>query len=884
MRLFDAVRARLSALLHRSGMNQEIEEELRLHLQDRADDLERSGLTRAEAERQARIQFGGFERYREESHAAQGWHATETLVRDVRFGLRILKKSPTFTAAAVITLALGIGANTALFALVRGILLRSLPVRAADRLVVIWDSNPSEGLSRVGPSGQDYLDWREQRIHAFDEIFLFEHGTGTVTGNGEPEQAAGLRVTTNFGDFFGIVPVVGRTFLPEEANARHNLVILSYRYWKRKYQGDPSICGRGMNLNGEEYTIIGVLPSQFQELFPVDVVVPFDNQWLQRADSDLGVFARLRPHATVPQASAEMNAAMARIARQRPDRKGYGTALVPLESVRTEYIRPALLVLQCAVGFILILACANVANLTLSRGISRKREIAVRISLGAGRRQILRQFLVESTLLAVLGGMLGLLLALVSVHLWARYGPTQIPVPNAAFEVVLPPVYLGTSEIVFALVVSLATGILFGLITPLRLLGGNMQDALKNGGRGTVGEVRGRGTRTSLVVVEGALALLLVVGASLMIRSFSRLLSINPGFEPNRLLTLRIKLPNDAANSPYRDPWKQGAAFHGFLESVRNVSGVQSAALTEIVPLSQDDMDRGSFLIREKPGSDVAPSADYRDISPGFFQTMRIPLLHGRSFLESDDAKHPPVAIVDETLARQYFGTDDPLGKHLLVYGSRVPKEVIGVVGGVRDSSLSGAPEPTIYLPFMQGPDQAMSMVVRTALPQGTILPAIRNAIWSVDRNQPVFNVRSMPEIMGNVTSAPRVAFVLLDILALVALVLAATGIYGVTAYNVSQRTQEVGVRIAFGAAPNAILYMIVRQAMTLTLLGIGAGLLCGLLMTRLMSTLLYGVSSTDPATFLGATLLVTVVATVACFLPARRAVRVDPLVALRCE
>ena len=885
MRLLDALRARWSALANRSAMRDELEEELRNHLQHRADDLERSGMSREEAERQARLEFGGFEHYREESHEAQGWHWAETLLRDAQFGLRILKKSPAFAAAAIMTLALGIGANTALFTLVRGILLRPLPVRAADRLVVIWDSNPEVGLSRVGPSGQDYLDWRDQKIHAFEDLFLFEHGTGTVTGNGDPEQVPGLRVTTNFGDFFGIVPVVGRTFLPEESSARHTLAILSYRYWKRKYQGNPGVCGQSMALNGEDYTIIGVLPASFDELFPVDVVVPFDDGWLRRADSDLGVFGRRRQHVSVRQARTEMSATMARIARQRPDRKGFGTVLVPLESVRMEYIRPALLVLQCAVGFILILACANVANLMLSRGMSRRQEMAVRISLGATRKQIVRQFLVESSLLAIFGGMFGVLLALGGVHLWARYGPSQIPVPNAAYEVRLPAVHLGLNEIVFTLAVSLATGILFGLIPPLRLFGGNTQDALKNGGRGTIGEVRGRGTRTVLVIVEGALALLLVVGASLMIKSFSRLLSVNPGFEPNRLLTLRIKLSEDAAGSPYQDSQKRGAAFHDFLEHVRVIPGVESAALTQIVPLSQDDMDRRPFAIQEKPGADVTPSADYRDISPGYFETMRIPLLQGRSFAENDDAKHPRVVIIDQTLAREYFGTENPLGKHIVLPDdSRVPREVIGVVGGVHDSSLSGMPEATIYLPYLQGPDQTMSMVVRTTTPQDTILPAIRKAIWSVDPNQPVFEVRSMPEIIGNMTSAPRIAFILLDILAVVALVLAAIGIYGVTSYNVGQRTQEVGVRLTFGAPPNAILYMLVRQATTLTLLGIAVGLLCALLMTRLMSSLLYGVNSTDPAIFLGATLLVAMVATIACYLPARRAVRVDPLVALRSE
>ncbi len=885
MRLFNAIRARFSALLHRSELQEEIAEELRAHVDERADDLERSGLNRAEAERRARIEFGGFERYREESHAALGWQWAEVLLRDTRFALRMLKKSPGFTAAAVITLALGIGANTALFTLVRGILLRPLPVRAASRLVVIWDTNTAAGLSRTGPSGRDYLDWREQKSASFEDLFLFEHGTGTVTGAGDPEQVAGLRVSTNFGDFFGVTPVMGRTFLREEENGRRTLMILSYRYWKRKYQGDPGVCGRAITLNGEAYTIIGVLPAQFDELFPVDVVVPFDRDWLERADSDLGVFGRLRPHVSVGQASAEMSAVMARIARERPGRKGYGTVLVPLQSVRMEYIRPALLVLQCAVGFILILACANVANLTLSRGMSRQREIAVRFSLGASRAQIVRQFLVESSVLAMLGGVLGLGLAVASMQLWARYGPAQIPVPNAAYEVALPPVHLGLGETVFALAVSLTTGVLFGLIPPLRLFGGNMQDALKNGGRGTVGEVRGRGMRTTLVVVEGALALLLVVGASLMIRSFSRLLAINPGFEPDHLLTLRIKLVEDAAGSPYRDASRRGVAFHDFLEKVRSVPGVQSAALTEIVPLSQDDMDRGAFTIPEKTNADVTPSADYRDISPGYFETMRIPLLEGRSFVDSDDQQHPRVVVIDETLARQYFGSDNPLGKHIVLpYGTRPPREVIGVVGAVHDASLGGAPEPTIYFPYMEGPDQTMSMVVRTPVEQNTILPGIRSAIWSVDRNQPLYGVRSMPEIMGNMTSAPRMAFVLLDILALVALALAGVGIYGVTSYNVAQRTQEVGLRMAFGATPRMIVTMMLRQSTTLTLIGVGAGLACALAMTRLMSSLLYGVSSTDPLTFVVATLLVGFVATVACYIPARRAVAVDPLVALRQE
>jgi putative ABC transport system permease protein len=875
---------RLMALLGRVGTKQEIEEELHTHVQHYAEDLERNGLPRDEAERQARIAFGGFEHYREEAHAAQGWHWAELLWRDVTFAFRTLKKSPGFAAAAVLTLALGIGANTALFSLVRGILLRAAPVRAANRLVVIWDSNPDGGFVRLGPSGRDYLDWREQKLQSFEDLFLFEHGTGTVTGNGEPEQVAGLRVTTNFADFFGVVPVIGRAFLPEEANGRHNLMMLSYAYWKRKYNGDPGVCGRTTTLNGETYTIIGVVPPQFAELFPIDVVVSFDNAWLQRADSDLGVFGRLRRGVTLGQASAEMENAMAQVARQRTNRRGFSTVLVPLQSVRTEFIRPALLVLQCAVGFILLLACANVANLMLARSLSRQREVAVRISLGATRKDVIRQFLVESSLLALLGGLFGLLLAFLSVHLWARYGPAQIPVPHAASQAALPPVHLGVIEAVFTLLVSLGIGIVFGLITPLQLTSGNLLHALKNGGRGTVGVVRGRGTRSALVITEGALALLLVVGALLMSKSFSHLLAIDPGFAADRLLTVRIKLSNDAPNSPYRDRWKQAAEFRAFLERVRSVPGVQSAALTALVPLSQDDMNRGAFSISEKPDVETA-SGDYRSVSPGYLETMRIPLLAGRTLQESDDKQHPPVLVIDETLARQYFGREAAIGKHIAFPDSKVVKlEVVGVVGAVRDETLSGAPEPTMYFSYLQGPEQTMSLVVRTALPQETIMPAIRNAIWSVDKDQPIFAVKSMQEIMGNVTSAPRIAFVLLDVFAALALGLAAIGIYGVTAYNVSQRTQEIGVRTAFGGTPGAILKMMVRQQANLTFIGAAVGLVCALLMTRLMSSLLYGVSSTDPQIFLGATFLVIVIATVACYIPSRRAVNVDPLVALRSE
>jgi putative ABC transport system permease protein len=473
------------------------------------------------------------------------------------------------------------------------------------------------------------------------------------------------------------------------------------------------------------------------------------------------------------------------------------------------------------------------------------------------------------------------------VRLWMRFGPTTIPVPDAAYRVVLPAVHLGWAEMGFTLAVCIATGVLFGLITPLQMLRGNVSASLKEGGRGTIAAPRGRRARSVLVVVEGALALILVVGASLMIRSFTRLLATSPGFNPSQLLTLRIKLPADAANSPYRDPAKEGAAFHAFLEKVRQAPGVQSAALTEIVPLSQDDMDRNAFVIRENPPppAELHLAADDRDVSAGYFSTMGMRLLAGRDFTDADDAQHPRVVVIDETLARQYFGTSNPVGKHLQVPdATRPPREIVGVVGAVHDTALNEQPEPTIYFPYLQGPDQTMSLVVRTALPAGTVLPEIRKAIESVDPNQAVYEVRSMQEMVGEVTSASRIAFLVLNILAGLALLLAAIGMYGVTAYSVSQRTQEVGVRMAFGARPGTVLAMIVREATRLSLAGVTVGVVGALAMTRLMGSLLYGVSGTDPATFIAAAVVVLLVATLACLLPARRAMRVDPMEALRGE
>jgi putative ABC transport system permease protein len=875
------------SLFHRTQLDAELDEELRAHIARHADELQRSGFSRPEAERQARLAFGSPAKAKEQCREQLPAFWLETLWSDVKFALRIFRKSHAFTITAVLTLALGIGANTAIFSLVNTVLLQHLPLRASNRLVVIWISNLKNGWSRIGPAGQDYLDWKDQ-TRSFEDLFLFEHGTGTVTGAGEPEQVSGLRVTTNFADFFGIRPLLGRCFRLDETSAKHNLVVLSYAYWQRRYAASPSVLDQAITLNGETYTIIGVLPSDLATVFPVDVVVPFDNDWLKRADSDLGVFGRLRPDVNLRQASSELEVLMERISHQRPDRKDYGAVLVPLESARVEYIRPPVLLLLVAVGCLLLIACANVANLLLSHAVGRQREIAARIALGAGIARLARQFLIESTLLALAGGASGLLLALWTTYVLARFIPSRIPVPNAADYVSLPSIHISTPVLAFTLFISLLTGLVFGLLPVLQSLHLNVNDALKEAGRGSSSGPRGNRTRATLVIIESALAFVLVIGAGLMVQSFSRLLQTNPGFNSDHLLTLRIKLPNDAKDSPYKEPRLQAATFQRFLTAVQAVPGVQSAAFTEIVPLSQDEMDMGQFIIQEEPppppGQHLA--TDFRDVTPDYFPTMQIPLLQGRLFTEHDNLDNPRVVLVDQTFVRRFFRDQKALGKHLQIsYGAtQPPREIVGVVGSVLDTGLDQQPRPTVYLPSSQSPDQSMSLVARTALPPSAVLPAIKNAIWTVDKDQPIFNIRPMDEIISGITSAQRIAFLTLDVFALLALALAAIGIYGVTSYAVGQRVHEIGVRMALGAQRSDILRLVAFHGMKLVSVGVLVGLFASLLLTRLMTGLLFGVSATDPLTFAAVAFLLVLVALLACYIPARRAARVDPTTALRCE
>src|SRR5215471_18984158 len=803
----------------------------------------------------------------------------DTLIQDLRYAARTLRSNPGFTVVALLTLALGIGANTAIFSVVNAVLLKPVPFRESGRSAVIWVSKPSDGRVRSGPSGKDYMDWREQST-AFEDMILFEHGSGTVTGGAEPEQVPGLRVSTNFTDFLGIKPYLGRAFLPGEDVGTNNNVILSYSYWQRQFGSDPDVLGRSITLNSESYTIIGVLPPNPWTFFPADVVVPWSLERLKTVDQNLGVVARLRPGVTFAQATQEMNAIAERVAQARPDdRRGWGVTVVPVKDVTVEYIRPALLILFGAVGLVLLIACANVANLLLARAVTRQKEIAVRIALGAGRVRLMRQFLVESLLLGLAGGFGGLLLAAWGSELLFKVLPATIPVPDAAADVALPRGHIDITLLAFTLVIAMIVGVAFGLAPALATLKSGPGDALKAGGRGPGSALGARRPRAVLVISETALAVVLVIGSGLMIKSFWRLLGVSPGFDPRHVLTLQIKLPADARDSKYRDRAQRASTFKEFLTDVKEIPGVEAAAITEIIPLSQDDQDAGEFVIKENQHTDQSAaephfSANFRRISPGYFATLGIPLRAGRDFSDSDSLDRPRVVVVDETLARRYFGAaSNPIGQHIQIPDASQPsREIVGVVGSVLDDGLDKKPQPTIYIPYYQSSIQIMSMLVRTNLEPGIIVPAVRSAIASVDRDQPVFNIRKMEDITTKTVSANRIAFVLLAVFASIALALAAVGIYGVTSFAVSHRTNEIGVRVALGATGADVLRLIVGQGMGLAVIGVTLGLIGALWLSRLLSGLLYEVAPTDAVTFAAVTAVLFGVALLANYVPARRA------------
>ncbi|HEX8137725.1 MAG TPA: ABC transporter permease [Pyrinomonadaceae bacterium] len=809
-----------------------------------------------------------------------------TFLQDLRYGFRMLLKRPGFTAVAVVALALGIGANTAIFSVVNGVLLRPLPFREPERLVAVWETNAKPGAevnSRNEVALTNFLDWRaENRV--FEQIAALTYASVNLTGVAEPERIQSAVVTTNMFQTLGVEPALGRAFLPEEENVKSpRVVIISHGLWQRRFGADPGLVGRTLTLNGNQTTVVGIMPRDFQLQFPVSMAV---DMWLpmridQAAAPDrvyhyLYVLGRMKPGVTVAQAQSGMSAIMGQLQQQYPETNtDKGANVIPLHKQLVGTVEPYLYVLFGAVGFVLLIACANVANLLLARTSARQKEVAIRTALGASRLRLVRQLLTESVMLAVMGGATGLLLAYWGIDLLIALSPADVPRLGE----------IGLHGPVFAwtLLVSVMTGLVFGLAPALQASKPDLNEALKESGGRTSGSLRTSRLRSLLVVSEVALALVLLVGAGLMIRSLIALQRTSPGFETKNLLTMNVALPRQK----YKESKQSILFFNQLIERIRSVPGVQAVGGCDPLPLSGND-GTTSFVVEGGPMLVMAerPEVGQRTITPDYFKAMGIPLIKGRAFTDQDRADAPRALVINEALARKYFPGEEPLGKRLGFDEAekQVWWEVVGVVGNVKHKRLDLEAKPELFFPYEQQPQNFLSMVVRTSQDPGGMAGAVRSQVLSLDPEQPVFDIKTMDERLSKSVSQSRFITLLLAAFSGLALILSAVGVYGVMAYTVTQRTHEIGIRMALGAQGRDVLRLVLGQGMKLTLIGVGVGLAAALLLTRVMASLLYGVTATDPLTFVAVAALLSAVALLACFIPARRALKVDPMVALRYE
>jgi putative ABC transport system permease protein len=819
-----------------------------------------------------------------------------TFLQDLRYGVRMLLRKPGFTVVAILALALGIGVNSAIFSVVNAVLLRPLPFAQPERLVMVFEKFTRQGLDQIPVSAQEFLDYQKQN-EVFEQIAAFTTATYNMTGTGEPEQIQGAVVSASLFPLLGVKPLQGRAFLPEENEVGHeNVVLVSQGLWQRRFGSDPALVGKQLSLNGKSYTVVGIMPSDFQ--FPLSLFDVQGFQFTQKADMwtpvtfsqalldcrscrGLGVIGRLKPGVTLAQANASVDALAQRWLQEHPDTygegAGWGASAVSLHEQVIGKVRKALFVLLGAVGFVLLIACANVANLLLARAASRQKEMAIRVAMGASRWRLVRQMLTESLMLSVTGGALGLLLAMWGTDALVALSPENIPRVEE--------IGLDARVLSFTVIVSLLTGIIFGLAPAFQASRATINDALKEGGKGTAGVSSGKRMRGVLVVAEVALSLVLLIGAGLFIRSFTRLTQVDPGFNPEHVLTMELSLPR--ANYP--DKQKAATFYQQIIQRIQSLPGVQAAAATTILPLSGSNSD-SSFVIEGRMPRDAGevPDEEIRVITPDYFRALGVPLIRGRFFTDADAEKAPQVLIINQALARKYFAGEDPLGKRI-TFGDPRRKDavwatIIGVVGDVKHRGLNVQAKPEYYLPNLQDSQRALILAVRTNADPASMVAAVRQEILAVDKDQPVANIRTMTEVISTSVAPQRLSTMMFLIFACVALVLAAVGIYGVMAYSVSQRTHEIGIRMALGAQRGDVLRMVIKEGMTLALIGVVIGLAASYALTRVISTLLYDVSVTDPAIFVGLSLLLALVALLACGIPARRATKVDPMVALRYE
>lgn len=881
MSLFCRLRSLLSNLFHGDHAERELDEEMSANLAMLIDEKVAGGLSADKAYRAARIEFGGVDQVKEQVRDVRMGMMIEQVWLDARYALRMLRKNPGFTAIVVITLALGIGVNTAIFSLVDGILLRPLPYEQPDRLVRLVQSQRQLGLDTWNLSQASFAALRDN-TNSLEAVAAYTTSGANLTGDGDPERVSIGNVSADFFKVLSLPPVLGRAFRAgEDTPGNNGVCVISYGFWQRRFAGDPNIIGRSLNLNSTAIEVVGVMPAGFSFPRPeIEIWIPVALNPTRSAPYFLRAIARLAPGVSPSEAETETTGVLWDYARQHPDisesrvpldqGSALKTIVTPLKQAIVGGTQKPLLILLCAVGLVLLIACANVANLLLARATSRVREIAVRFALGATPSRVARQLLTESLILAFIGAAGGVMLAWLGVRMLGRLPIDGIP----RIEVVT----VDGRVLAFTGGIALLTGLLFGLMPALRAYRMGMVAAMHEGGRGGTSSRRSNST---LVAAQFALSFVLLIGAGLLLKSFQRLQSVDLGFNPEKLLTMVVSLPA----RKYSKPEQSLQFYQSLIDRLRNLPGVRAAGLTTNIPFVGDDNTDNFIVEGHEPGTgDEGVQGQLLSMTPGNLHAMGIPLLRGRDFLESDKSDSQLVAIVDETLARMYWPDGDALGKRVETTGDMEWMTIVGVVGGIKQDQLAEKLQPHIYLPFAQSPTLLAKLVIRTDGPPNSTIGAVRTAVSGLDPDIPVYSIRSMNDVIGRTLNSQRLTNLLLTSFSVLALLLAAVGIYGTMSLYVGSRKNEFGIRLALGAQPGVLLRLVLREGMLLIAAGIAIGVSGALVLTRAIASLLFEVSPTDPVVFTGVPLVLVVVALTACFVPARRASRVDPMVALRCE